>query len=251
MSIINSGAEYSSEEVPNCKQRQLELSRQMTRLIDVLYALVLVQGAVYYRSLFTLADRFSFSHLERWVPVLLALALVYFTAIQSFIDYHFASEDQPYQLLDSRYRAKDLGRFYCDVVIVGVYSFVLLKCHVLLATADADLTPVLWAFVLIFLLYLIWGHLRKETSGRSGQPYSPTLLWLAVGTYAAIAILYTVFATGWGANAFALGLALLVMLVYRALNWKQTDHCPQAALDAPPTPSTDREQTAKKITKAS
>lgn len=44
MSLVRDGAEYSAEEVPDCKQRQIELSRQMTRLIDVLYALVLRQG---------------------------------------------------------------------------------------------------------------------------------------------------------------------------------------------------------------
>jgi len=238
MSFFRDGAEYTPEDVPNCKQRQLELSRQMTRLIDVLYALVLVQGAVYYRALFTLSDRFSFSHLGRWVPVLLALALIYFTAIQSFIDYHFASEDQPYQLLDRRYRATDLIRFYCDVLIVGVYSFVLLKCHVLLAAPDSDLLPVMLAFVLIFLLYLVWGRLRRKSSGQNDQPFSPALLWLAAGAYVAIAILYAMVPSGWGANSFALGLALAVMLVYRVLNWKQTDYCSQAALDAKPTSPT-------------
>lgn len=239
MSLVNRGDKYSLQEVPNCKQRQLELSRQMTRLVDVLYALVLVQGAVYYRALFTLGDRFSLSHLERWVPVLLALSLIYFTAIQSFIDYHFASEDRPYQLLDLRYRATDLARFYCDVFIVGVYSFVLLKCHVLLAAPGSDLTPVLLAFVLIFLLYLVWGHLRRKTSGESNQPFSPVLLWLAVAAYAAIAVLYNVLPTGWGANAIALCLALVVMLGYRVLNWKQTDYCSQEALDADPASAGD------------
>src|SRR4051812_38420856 len=109
--LVESGASYEREEA---QPRQLELSRQLTGLVDVLYALVLVEGAVAYRSLFSRGHEFL-----SWdsMPVLLALVFIYFTTIQSFTDYHLASEDQPYRFLSKARRRTDLWRFYLDVVI--------------------------------------------------------------------------------------------------------------------------------------
>ena len=229
ITFLNPGRQYTADEVENCRQRQQELSRQMTRLIDVLYALVLAQGAVYYRSLFTLSDEFS--HPSRFLPVVLALVLIYFTAIQSFIDYHFASEDQPYQLLDKSRRRKDLGRFYLDVLIVGAYSFLLLKCHVLLAAPAADLAPVFLAYVAIFAFFIVWGELRRSTANPPERRYAPGLLFVALGIYLGLWAAYTRFPSGdWVINAVFLFAALVVMLTYRWLNWTQTNYCGEAAL---------------------
>jgi hypothetical protein len=211
-----------------CGQRQRELSRQLTRLVDVLYALVLVQGAVYYRSLFTIGDKFS--EFELFLPVVLALALTYFTAIQSFIDYHLASEDQPYRLLDSARRRRDLWRFYLDVVIVGLYSFILLKCHVLIADPAADLRAVFWALAVIFALYLIWGTLRwrakpDQKGSTTEQPYKPRLLWVCLGLYLGLAFAYAEMYGGWIENSAFLGGALLIMAFYRWMNWSQNRTC--------------------------
>jgi hypothetical protein len=201
------------------ERRTMELSRQMTRLVDVLYALVLVQGAVYYRSLFTLSDEFH--HPSRFLPVVLALILVYFTAIQSFIDYHLASEDQPYQILDEGKRGFDLWRFYLDILIVGIYSFLLLKCHVLLSDPGADLVPVFWTFPVIFALYLGWGELRRKAKGSGDLPYKRTLLVVMLILYAFLAAGYAQTASGWRVNAGFLGGALALMLFYRWMNWAQ------------------------------
>jgi hypothetical protein len=231
----NKGREYTADEVEDCRRRQQELSRQMTRLIDVLYALVLAQGAVYYRSLFTLGDEFSDP--SRFLPVTLALVLIYFTAIQSFIDYHFASEDQPYQLLDKDRRRKDLVRFYLDVLIVGAYSFLLLKCHVLLADPGADLTPVFLAIVAIFALYIVWGELRKSTAVPAERRYAPGLLGVILLLYLALWVAYSRFPSGnWRVNAAFLFAALLIMLIYRWLNWTQTNYCSATSLAAKPKP---------------
>jgi hypothetical protein len=226
--LVKTGRVYTTEEVDHCPQRQLELSRQLTRLIDVLYALVLVQGAVNYRALFTIGNEFS--HPSQFLPVLLALILIYFTTIQSFIDYHFASEDQPYQLLNKDNRRNDLARFYLDVLIVGAYSFLLLKCHVLLAVPGADLTPVFVTYVAIFGLYLVWGWLRKSTADPKEQRYSPWLLGLVLIVYGGLWAGYTRFSPDWIVNAAFLSGALLVMLVYRRVNWLQTSSCSPESL---------------------
>jgi hypothetical protein len=200
-------------------RRQRDLSRQMTVLIDVLYALVLVQGAEAYRSLFTRTDEFE--HISSFLPVVLALALIYFTAIQSFIDYHFASEEQPYQFLHKTKRRNDLWRFYLDVLIVGLYSFILLKCHVLLDSPGGDLALAFLTFPAIFLLYIAWGWLRKTAVSGAKQAYSPWLLLLFFGLYGLLFVAYICTSNGWVGNSEFLFAGLLMMVVYRLLNWRQ------------------------------
>jgi hypothetical protein len=220
--LTTPGEEYTDKE-SDTKSRQGNLSRQLTVLIDVLYALVLVGGAEAYRSLFTTGGEFQ--HPSRFLPVVLALVLIYFTAIHSFIDYHFASEDQPYQFLDKGKRGWDLFRFYLDVVIVGLYSFILLKCHILLDSPGGDLAPAFFTFPAIFLLFIGWGGLRRRTASEHEQPYRVRLLALCLGMYALLAIAYNYTSNGWAGNSEFLFLALLIMMFYRWLNWSQNRWC--------------------------
>jgi amino acid permease len=203
--------------------RQRDISRQLIVLVDVLYALVLVAGAEAYRSLFTKPGEFT--ELSQFLPVVLALILIYFTTIHSFIDYHLAAEDQPYQFLDRSKRKTDLKRFYLDVFIVGLYSFLLLKSHVLLEHGDASLTPVFWAMPAIFVLFLWWGRLRGKTAIPSNQRYSGALLRFCTLLYGVLALVYTVTSNGWIGNSEFLFLALLIMAFYRWANWRQNRWC--------------------------
>ena len=196
-------------------QTQDELSRQLVRLVDVLYALVLVQGAIYYRRIFTIGS--FFDDPSRWVPVCLALVLIYFMTVQSFIDYHLAAEDQKYRTLDKAHRVQDLVRFYLDVLIVGSYSFLLLKAHVLIDTSKSDLSAVFWALPAIFLLYYLWGLLRSGFQ----SPYSPRLLMVTGGLYLVLAGIYTEESPSSLRNAAAFGAAIFLLLSYRVLNWPQ------------------------------
>jgi hypothetical protein len=223
--LTERGEEYTDSELAtsdNRAVRQRDLSRQLIVLVDVLYALVLVGGAEAYRSLFTMGGEFQ--DVSRFLPVVLALILIYFTTIHSFIDYHLASEDQPYQFLDRLRRRIDLGRFYLDILIVGLYSFALLKSHVLLDSPGADLTPVLFTFPGIFLLFIIWGALRAQTA-EGKQPYSPRLLYLIWAIYFLLAVAYACTSNGWIGNAEFLGAAILIMLFYRWMNWRQNRWC--------------------------
>jgi hypothetical protein len=224
--LTTEGRRYADSELEDsnkCNSRQRDISRQLIVLVDVLYALVLVGGAEAYRSLFTRPDEFT--DLSRCLPVVLALVLIYFTTIHSFIDYHLAAEDQPYRFLDKSKRLTDLMRFYFDVVIVGLYSFLLLKSHVLLMNSSADLIFVFWALPLIFLLFLYWGHLRRKTAAIVNQSYGVALLWLCTFLYGALALAYTLTSNGWIGNSEFLLAALLIMAFYRWANWGQNRWC--------------------------
>jgi hypothetical protein len=224
--LTTEGRKYEETELEDSDKgnsRQRDISRQLTVLIDVLYALVLVGGAEAYRSLFTRGDEFM--HPSRFLPVVLALVLIYFTTIHSFIDYHLAAEDQPYQFLNKSKRKTDLKRFYLDVVIVGLYSFLLLKSHVLLTHSDANLTPVFWAMPAIFLLFLWWGRLRQKTAPGTNQPYSVRLLRFCTFLYWVLALAYTLTSNGWIGNSEFLVAAFLIMAFYRWANWRQNRWC--------------------------
>ncbi len=228
--LTTQGERYDAEELETadgCGTRQRDLSRQLTVLVDVLYALVLVGGAEAYRSLFTIGGEFQDP--SRFLPVVLALVLIYFTAIHSFIDYHLASEDQPYQFLDKSRRRTDLGRFYLDIVIVGLYSFALLKSHILLACPGGDLAAVFFTFPAIFLLFLVWGALRARTALKGHQPYDPKLLFLCLVLYMLLAIVYVETSNGWAGNSEFLSAALLIMVFYRWMNWRQNRWCADSA----------------------
>jgi hypothetical protein len=214
---------FRTDPLPAADER--ELSRQLVRLIDVMYALVLVQGAIYYRRIFTRADFFDLSHKANFIPVLLALILVYFTAIQSFVDFHLASETHFYRITLPVTRTVELARFYIDVLIVAIYSFLLLKFHVLIDARWADLSVAFWAFPVIAGLYALWGLLRRLGGG--GGPYSLPLLLVLGLAYVVLALTYEDHPGGWERNAICLGIALAVMLLYRMLNWPRS---------TPPTP---------------
>lgn len=205
-----------------CSRRQADLSHRVTTFIDVLYGLVVVISAESYHQLVT-DDKYL--HIKRGLPVVLALVFVYFTTIQSFVDFHLSEEDRPYRLLNVNKRGVDLRRFYLDVVIVGFYSFLIFRCHVLLNAPAGDLTAVFVTVPVIFALYILWGWLRDGTI--FGSAYSPWLLLSAMGLYVVLAMGYDLlFGSGWVKNAAFLATALVVMLAYRWLNWAQNRVCP-------------------------
>ncbi len=218
--VTSSPAPYPDGTFEACGRRQTELSHRVTTLIDVLYGLVLVTGAESYHRIFTDG---RYLHPDQGLPVWIAVVFVYFTTVQSFVDFHLSEEDRPYLLLDEGNRGVDLRRFYLDIVIVGFYSFLLLRCHVLLESAGGDLTAVFIALPAIFALYLLWGRFRD---GSATRHYSPRLLKAMLAIYGVLAVAYPLFDPSWVINAAFLAAALVLMVGYRWLNWAQNRVCP-------------------------
>lgn len=193
------------------------MSSQLVRLIDLLFALVLVQGAVHYRSVFGVP-----SHIG--LQVVLALLLVYYTVVRSFIDWHIAMESAPYRIMRSQCRTSELRRVYVDFLIVALYSFMLLKAHVLLTAPDAGLRLFFWSFPVLYALYLVWGWLRARAY--HVQQFSERLLVLCLGLSIVLAAAYeAIFGTTAAGrrtvNSVALASALVLMACFRHFNWRQ------------------------------
>jgi len=211
---------------------QKDISDQLVRLIDILFGLVIVEGALFYRPILA-------AHDSRNVAAILALVLIMYTVVRSFVDWHVLMEQSPYRIITSskadaksgsprslQVRTLDLWRLYVDFIIVATYSVMLLRGHVLVGDSAAGLRFFFWTFPAIFVLYLIWGEfLRRSTAA---QQFSEWLLLIVLALSLTLAVLYNVaydlkWLTGHGTwrNAIALGVALLVTMGYRYFNWKQ------------------------------
>jgi hypothetical protein len=218
---------------PKSEKRQRDVSGQLVRLIDILFGLVIVQGALFYRPILA-------AHGTRNWAVVLALALVMYTVVRSFVDWHTLMERNSYKISTStaislrpwlrgalQARTLDLWRLYVDFVIVAVYSVMLLRAHVLLGSPAAGLRLFFWLFPGLFLLYLAWGELLRLRTGT--QEFEEGLLLAAIAASGSLAALYNVaYASGWLAdhgmarNIFFLTTEFVIMVLYRCFNWEQT-----------------------------
>jgi hypothetical protein len=209
-------------------EKETDVSGQLVRLIDLLFGLVIVQGALYYRPLLA-----AHGHVSS--PAAIALALIMYTVVRSFVDWHTLMEHAPYRIVTStkrlssllQVRTLELWRLYVDFLIVATYSFLLLRGHVLLKTPAAHLRLFFWSFAGIFALYWIWGELLHLASGADRQ-FKEKLLFIALGAAILLAAGYTVAAgdkhlagDGIERNDIALGMAFVIMVLYRFGNWKQ------------------------------
>lgn len=200
---------------------ELRASQQLVGIIDVLLALVLVEGAVSYRRLFTSPSAAN-------APAVIALVLVFFTALRSFIDWHVAMEQSRYRILTEDRRTGELVRVFLDFTIMATYSFVLLRAHMLIADPHADLLAVAIAFPAIYVLYLAWDALLRRADDDTAQQFSQRLLWVTLTAALVLLALYALArANGWFGwsgqtlNTVFLSLELALVAVYRGLNWRQ------------------------------
>jgi hypothetical protein len=226
----------SKEPLPGNSAREADISAQLVRLIDFLYGLVIVQGAIVYRSIFTARDN------DASVSVILALAVIFYTVIRSFIDWHTVMEDKPFQIKTSakrrllgkerQIRTIDMWRLYLDFVIVAVYSLLLLRAHVLLEEPNATLKVFFWTFAGIYLLYLLWGELQFVTNRKQmpddTRDFSPSLLIVTLVLSILITAGYTLTVdehwwSGRGPNILFLAVEFALMWWYRWRNWRQHD----------------------------
>ena len=221
-----------SNRTEDATRQEKDVSGQLVRLIDFLFGLVIVQGALFYRPILAAGG-------HRNVPVIMALALGMYTVVRSFVDWHTLMEHTPYQIMTSsrkelrpwssrslQVRTLELWRLYVDFIIVAAYSVVLLRGHVLLSDPSAGLRMLFWSFPGIFFLYLIWGEFLRLSSGK--QQFNEWLLVISLLVSAALAIMYGLaydgdWFRGHGTirNVGALAIEAAIMMGYRYLNWKQ------------------------------
>lgn len=201
------------------EQHESATSGHVVRMIDFFFALVLVQGIL----------RFSDTVAAPWrsnVPAVLALILIFYTVIRSFVGWHAAIEERRYKLFTPAVRTTELWRVYIDVLIVVVYAYLLLAARPLQDDAGHDLTRLLWGFPVLFALYACWGQFRRVAWGPDNFSLL-TLGWFG-SAFVVLALAYQLNPFGFHGsegvgNAMALVAAWALMAAYRCLNWWQLD----------------------------
>jgi hypothetical protein len=190
-------------------------------IIDVLLALVLVEGAVFYRHVFTAPSSAN-------APVVVAMVLIYYTAIRSFMDWHLAMEEMRYRVLTNGHRRPELLRVFLDFAIMASYSLLLLRAHVLIDKPGANLLAIAIIYPAVYFLYMVWGELLRLAHGHAGKEFKRALLFFA--TVVALALLFGYIAgraNGWiftnhrDFNVLFLAAELLLVIVYREMNSEQ------------------------------
>lgn len=165
------------EEQPD--ERTKNISDQLVRLVQVFFGVVAGQGLVLYRSVVVS----PFHHDQ--IPAVLALVSVYLMIVWSWIDWNASMEDHPY---DFRTRARttvgrwqtrcERWRYYSDILIVILYSYMLFQVQPLVGHPNADIRYLLLGYPLVFVLYLVSGELRILRYGTVASNIRPILEFL-------------------------------------------------------------------------
>jgi hypothetical protein len=202
---------------------ELRASQQLVGIIDILLGLTLVEGALAFRGMFTQGSNAN-------VPAVVAMVLVYYTAVRSFVEWHVAMETYRYRVLTDGCRTSELRRVFLDFVIMASYSFLILRSHVLIEKPDSDLTAIAIAYPAIYFAYIVWGELLKEAYAGRGysQQFRPRLILLMCFLSSLLCVAYVVGRHHeWlGADLKDLNTAFLVaelalMLWFRHKSWSQ------------------------------
>lgn len=192
------------------------LSDQLVRLVQVVFALVIGQSLLLYRSV--VLNPFANNSIAS-----LALVTIYISAILSWIDWHTTMEANPYNLSASyRFRWTEELRVGMDLLVVTLYAYVLFSVSNFEGRPGASIQWYLLGFVLIFASYLGSGILRLVTHGRLASRPKPIIEF--GGLYLLLFIIYLVLIDNWlktsslartWLNGSALILSLVLMLLYR------------------------------------
>lgn len=208
-------------------EAELRASQRLVTIIGVLLGLTLVSGAVAYHGMFTQG-----AHAP--AGAYLAMALVYFVAVRSFIDWHMAMEMWRYRIFTDGRRSSELVRALLDFAIMASYSFLILRGHVLIDHPGADLTAIAIAFPAIYVAYIVWGALLNRAHPADGKaaPFAPGFSARLLGLMAALsAALLFVYEFGrsehWlgrdheDLNIVFLAVEFALVFAFRLANWSQ------------------------------
>ncbi len=200
------------------EQRTKNVSDQLVRLVQVFFGVVAGQGLVLYR--FVVVSPFRHEH----VVASLALISIYVMIVWSWIDWNNSMEDHPY---DFRTRAQtrmglwqtraERWRFYCDIAIVVVYSYMLFEVWPIRATPVSDMRHLLLGYPLVYALYFVSGELRILRYGLLASNLQPILEFLgaSIGLVIVYALLWRTSVPTFWLNCGALVAALCLTRLYR------------------------------------
>jgi succinate-acetate transporter protein len=193
-------------------------SDHLVQMVDILFALVLGQGVATFHNVVV-------PHFTGNLPVLIAVVAIYFTIVRSFVAWHEAMAECRYRILTLRCRTTELWRLYIDALIVALYAYMWFATTPLKSNSATDIHRLLWAFPLLFLMYGVWGQLRRVAWG--DDKFSFIILGCFGVSYLLLAIAYTITRSkttaldSTTANSSVLALVLFLMLSYRYINFWQ------------------------------
>jgi|GEM_PF-3467416 len=203
------------------EEQEADISGHLVRLIDFFFGLVIAQGVLRFDTVFG-------APWDANPQVLLALLVIYYTVVRSFIAWHSAIEQWRYRVLvaKDRIRTIELWRVYTDILIVIVYAFLLLAAEPLTQDGGADISAFLFGFPVLFALYALWGRLRRIAWG-GHDPFNLRYLAFFGCLSFVVASVYKldpdIGITEALGNAIALGCIGLLMILYRFINFWQGD----------------------------
>lgn len=136
-----------------------KLSDKLTAFVNILFGVVIGQSISNYSDLIL--------HPSLSLPFF-ALLTLYVTVILSWAGYHRALLRYPY-----RYSTVGLGRLIIDILIVGVYAFLLFEIGTIKKQGGAaSLDGYFLGFFMVYLLYLFfilarWAQYRSDKRAKS------------------------------------------------------------------------------------
>lgn len=148
---------------------------------------------------------------------------VWGTILRSYVAWHAAIVERRYRIYAS-VRTTELWRVYIDVTIVAVYAYMFIVAKPLEKHSGADISRLFYAFPVLFLLYALWGQLRRAAWGR--DDFKIKILFVFALSFALLALQYRVDiidikVSNTISNVLGLGTALCLMASYRYVNFWQ------------------------------
>lgn len=211
-------------------------------LVELVFGVVLAGGLVEYRSL--IVTPFVHAHLVGFT----ALLSVYVTSAMSWIGWHKAMENSPYLTEGAGLAGLfERLRLLTDIAIVSVYTYLLFTIEPFRGRPAVNIYRHLIGYPVVFLLYMIWGTLRKvrdqsnldQMPNRSAR-YVAQIFWffLILGLLVVVyrSAVHHLASHRFGLNEATVVAIVLVTLLYRWLGEGRSgvDATPPVMVSPPP-----------------
>jgi len=205
-----------------------QISDQLIKLPEFVFALVIAQSLVAYRAV--VINPIPGGNPTEHSAAIVALCAVYVTTVMSWYDWHLTMVDRPYDM--RRYGWTEWARFGSDMVIVVLYAYLLFTIAFFESDPSADIWRHLLGYPLVFGVYWLSGVTRRRTYGPLASNLRPILEYMwALGL---LVILYAILWRLWPSTALnivSILTFLAVVCLYRHERRAETRRR-QAAKDA-------------------